>query len=97
VPKVSVSVGDGVTVTYNVSGIGFTSIPSSPILARRETASNGNGGEGNEGGGNEGGGNEGGGNTGEAVISQADGSIATKRLGLFDNAGRLSWRELIND
>ena len=107
---IAISNADGSTTNYNVSGIGLTSIPSSPILVRSD-ASSGSGASGSSGsttGGEAGEGSEGGTDTGTAtggntagstdvLVNTSDLGILRERLNLPDRFGRMSWRELIND
>lgn len=107
---IAVSNSDGSTTNYNVSGIGLTSIPSSPILVRSD-ASSGSGASGGSGGttGGEAGedgdsgtdtGTTTGGNTAgstDVLVNTSDLGILRERLNLPDRFGRMSWRELIND
>ena len=107
---IAISNPDGSTTNYNVSGIGLTSIPSSPILVRSD-ASSGSGTSGSSGsttGGEAGEGSEGGTDTGtttggntagstDVLVNTSDLGILRERLNLPDRFGRMSWRELIND
>jgi type IV pilus assembly protein PilY1 len=107
---IAVSNADGSTTNYNVSGIGLTSIPSSPILVRSD-ASSGSGTSGSSGGttgGEAGEDGEGGTDTGtttggntagstDVLVNTSDLGILRERLNLPDRFGRMSWRELIND
>ncbi len=99
---------DGSSVTYNVSGIGLSSIPSSPILVRSDApasggsgsgSGSGTGGEDGEGGETGGTGGTGGSTAGgtEVLVNTSDLGILRERLNLPDRFGRMSWRELIND
>lgn len=103
---IAISNPDGSTTNYNVSGIGLTSIPSSPILVRSDASSGsgsgsttgGEAGDGSDGG--TGGGTAAGGNTAgstDVLVNTSDLGILRERLNLPDRFGRMSWRELIND
>jgi type IV pilus assembly protein PilY1 len=107
---IAVSNPDGSTTNYNVSGIGLTSIPSSPILVRSDASSGSgtSGGSGGTTGGEAGEDSEGGTDTGtttggntagstDVLVNTSDLGILRERLNLPDRFGRMSWRELIND
>lgn len=86
---VAVTNPDGSTTRYNVSGIGFTSMPSSPMLVRSDPNVSG--------GCSSGGGSNNPCSPSRVLVNTAGTNIEDKGLNLPDNFGRLSWRELIND
>lgn len=81
---ITVTTPEGATVNYNVSGIGLSSIPSSPILVRSEPSGNSGTSSGSAG-------------STDVLVNTSDLGIVRERLNLPDGFGRLSWRELIND
>ncbi|HEY9193750.1 MAG TPA: PilC/PilY family type IV pilus protein [Methyloversatilis sp.] len=83
---VTITNPDGSTTTYNVSGVGLTSMPSSPILVRSDpNVSAGSGSSGSSAG------------STDVLVNTSDLGILRERLNLPDRFGRMSWRELIND